>query len=165
MKKIVIDLETTGFGNSDRITEIAIIKFDDKEIISEYQSLVNPEKPIPDDIVKKTGITNEMVSTAPTFKEILDDLIPHLEFSRVIIAHNASFDKRMLSNQLRDNGISLSIPWECTMQLSKKMWPGRASHSLPNLCAALNIEHKNAHRAMADADATRQLYLKIKGIY
>lgn len=161
MKKAIIDLETTGFRNSDKITEIAIIKFDGNEIISEFQSLVNPGIPIPQNVIDKTGITNEMVAEAPMFADLINDMIPHLEHCHALIAHNSSFDKRMFVNAFQESHVSFSAHWECTMSMAKQKHPNMASYSLETLCRFFDVKNTNAHRAMADAKATLEIYQKL----
>lgn len=69
----IIDIETTGQGN--KITEISIFKYDGDKIVDEFTSLVNPESYIPDYITALTGIDNHMVSNAPTFKDLADNIL------------------------------------------------------------------------------------------
>ena len=92
----IVDTETTGFGKSDRIVEIAVVLMDGTEIINEWETLVNPERDISNSDIH--GITSNQVSMAPTFKDISSSLAGLLD-DRIIVAHNISFDKRMLAQE------------------------------------------------------------------
>ena len=166
MKATIIDVETTGFGNSDRVTEIALLKFEIDEkgqftVIQTYESLINPTIPIPQKVLDAVPITNEMVSKAPKFEEIVEEIIPILEFNDCFIAHNASFDKRMLTNELKRCGYSIDRPWECTQKKAKAIFPHLVSFSLDNLCKTFEIKNDNAHRAMSDVKSTFELFKKL----
>ena len=86
-----VDLETTGgAATEDRVTEIGIVQVDE-DGVREWSSLVNPQVRIPPFIQSLTGITDDMVSDAPTFAELADEVSDMLD-DRVFIAHNARFD-------------------------------------------------------------------------
>ena len=75
---VLLDLETTGATPlKDRITEIALIKFEDGKEVDRWQTLVNPQTKIPDFIQSLTGITNEMVENAPTFEQVAGVLLDY----------------------------------------------------------------------------------------
>jgi DNA polymerase-3 subunit epsilon len=92
----IVDTETTGFGKNDRILEIAVVLMDGTEIINEWETLVNPERDISNSDIH--GITSNQVSMAPTFKDISSNLASLLD-DRIIVAHNISFDRRMLTQE------------------------------------------------------------------
>ena len=99
-----LDLETTGATPlSDRITEIALVRFENGVEVSRWQTLVNPEKSIPAFIQQLTGITNEMVANAPTFSEVAGTLADYLDGS-VMAAHNARFDHGFLKSEYKRLG-------------------------------------------------------------
>ncbi len=157
----IIDLETTG-GNSltERIIEIGIILHDGKNKTGEYTTLVNPDKEISAFISTFTGITNAMVSTAPKFADIADNLLEILH-QKILVAHNAKFDYNFLKTEFRRLNIPFVQKHICTVQLSRKVFPEIKSHSLGNLCKDLNIPIDNRHRAFGDAAATALLLEKI----
>ncbi|HPR33402.1 MAG TPA: 3'-5' exonuclease [Prolixibacteraceae bacterium] len=157
----VIDIETTG-GNykSAKITEIAILLFDGKKIVRSFETLVNPECPIPPMITKITGISNEMVANAPRFYEIARQIV-ELTAHRVFVAHNVDFDYGFIRKEFADLGYSFRLKKLCTVQLSRKYFPGLKSYSLGNICPYLGIKIENRHRAGGDARATVQLLSKI----
>ncbi|OEJ98918.1 DNA polymerase III subunit epsilon [Flavivirga aquatica] len=151
----IIDVETTG--KSNQITEISIFKFDGKEIIDEFTSLVNPQTLIPDYITALTGIDNGMVTNAPTFSEIANDILSITE-GTIFVAHNVSFDYNIIRNEFKAIDIDFRRKKLCTIRLSRKLLPGHKSYSLGKLCTALNINITARHRAKGDAEATVILF-------
>jgi DNA polymerase III subunit epsilon len=153
----VVDIETTGGSpKSEKITEIAIYISDGKEIVDEFTTLVNPEKSIPYFITSLTGITNEMVSDAPKFYEIAKQLVEITE-DKIIVAHNVSFDYRFIRSEFKSLGYDFTRNNLCTLQLSRRLFPGHRSYSLGNICKDLGINIENRHRAAGDALATVRL--------
>ncbi len=154
----IIDVETTGGKfNEEGITEIAIYKFDGNKIIDQFISLVNPEIPIQPFVQTLTGISNKMVKTAPKFYEIAKRVLEITE-NTVLVAHNASFDFRMLKNEFNRLGYNFNIPQICTVSLSKKLIPNQDSYKLGKLVKSLGIPLSNRHRASGDAKATVELF-------
>ena len=153
----VIDIETTG-GNSktDRITEIAIYRFDGEEITDEFTSLVNPECNIPYFITNLTGISNDMVKNAPKFYEIARKIVEFTE-GYVFVAHNVNFDYGFIKQEFKNLGFEYSRKQLCTVRMSRKLIPGLPSYSLGNLCKSLEIPIHSRHRAAGDALATVQV--------
>jgi DNA polymerase-3 subunit epsilon len=154
----IVDIETTG-GNAktDKITEIAIIQYDGKNIVNEFSTLVNPEREIPYHITALTGITNDMVATAPKFYEIAREIVD-LTSDRIFVAHNAGFDYNFIRNEFRQLGYEYKRDQLCTVRLGRKIIPGHRSYSLGKLCDDLNIRIQNRHRAAGDALATARLF-------
>lgn len=154
----IVDIETTG-GNASgsRITEIAIIIHDGKNVLDRYETLVNPEQDIPPSIFGLTGINNEMVANAPIFDNISDKVLEMLT-DRVFVAHNVNFDYSFVHHQLEKAGFKWSAKKLCTVRAARKIKPGLGSYSLGNLCNSLNIGLENRHRAGGDADATAILF-------
>lgn len=154
----IIDVETTG-GKFDEegITEIAIYKFDGYEVVDQFISLVNPERPIDAYVVKLTGINNAMLRQAPKFYEIAKRVIEITE-NAIIVAHNSSFDYRILKTEFKRLGFNFVKETICTVELSKKLIPDMASYSLGKLVRALGIPIADRHRASGDAMATLKLF-------
>ncbi len=147
----VVDLETTGTGaTSDRITEIGIVRIHDGAIVEEWSSLVNPEVKIPQEIQALTGITDGMVKHAPTFAELADQVRTRLH-EHLFIAHNARFDYGFIKNEFRRIGVAYTADVLCTVRLSRKLYPGHASHSLDALIARHHLHDEQRHRALGDA--------------
>lgn len=154
----ILDIETTGGQyNEEGITEIAIYKFDGHTIIDQFISLVNPEKPIQPFVVKLTGINNEMLVAAPKFFEVAKRII-EITQDCIIVAHNASFDYRILRTEFRRLGYDFSAKNLCTVALAQKLLPEQPSHSLGKLVRALGIPMADRHRASGDAMATVKLF-------
>jgi DNA polymerase-3 subunit epsilon len=154
----ILDIETTGGQfNEEGITEIAIYKYDGHEIVDQFISLVNPEIPIQPFVVKLTGINNAMLSSAPKFFEVAKRII-EITTDCVVVAHNASFDYRILRTEFRRLGYDFSIKTLCTVELSQRLLPEQPSHSLGKLVRALGIPMADRHRASGDAMATVKLF-------
>ena len=154
----ILDIETTGGQfNEEGITEIAIYKFDGHEIVDQFISLVNPEIPIQPFVVKLTGINNAMLQSAPKFFEVAKRII-EMTNDCIVVAHNASFDYRILRTEFRRLGYDFEAQTLCTVELSKKLLPEQPSHSLGKLVRALGIPMADRHRASGDALATVKLF-------
>lgn len=159
----IIDIETTGNGiKGNRITEIAIFKYDGFQIVDEYTTLVNPECPIPYFITGLTGIDDQMVQHAPTFSEIAQDILNITECC-IFVAHSVNFDYGVIKEEFRQIGIDFTRKKLCTVRLSRKLIPGLASYSLGKLCTAVRIPLTDRHRARGDAHATALLFEKLLG--
>lgn len=157
----IVDIETTG-GNANMgsITEIAIVITDGKSILHRYSSLVNPLQPIPLFIEKLTGISDAMVSKAPVFGQIAQEVFELLQH-KTFVAHNVNFDYSFIAHQLSQHGFKLQSRKLCTVRLSRKIFDNLPSYSLGNLCRSLNIKIEQRHRAMGDAHATTMLFHRL----
>ena len=154
----IIDIETTG-GNAftDKITEIAIYVHDGEKIIDEYASLINPGRSIPPYVQQLTGITDAMVSVAPTFSDVAEEIKKFTE-DYIFVAHSSQFDYSFIRQEFKDIGYSYARPTLCTVSFSRKMMPGHKSYGLSSLCQRLNIGNNSRHRAASDAMATVKLF-------
>ncbi len=156
-KYAIVDLETTGTSASNgRITEVGIVLFDGEKVINSFESLVNPERSIPWEITRITGISNEMVRSAPKFYEIAKEIV-EITKDAVFVAHNVGFDYGFLRKEFGALGFTFSRKKLCTVRLMRRVFPGFRSYSLGNLIERFDIQVKNRHRAMADALATTEL--------
>ncbi|MBQ0117633.1 MAG: exonuclease [Flavobacterium sp.] len=154
----ILDIETTGGQfNEEGITEIAIYKFDGHQVVDQLISLINPEIPIQPFVVKLTGINNAMLRSAPKFFEIAKRIIDITE-GCTIVAHNASFDYRVIRTEFRRLGYTFERPTLCTVELAKKLIPEQESYSLGKLVRSLGIPIADRHRANGDAMATVKLF-------
>ena len=154
----ILDIETTGGQfNEEGIMEIAIYKYDGHEIVDQFIRLVNPEKPIPPFVVKLTGINNAMLRSAPKFFEVAKRIIEITE-GCIVVAHNASFDYRILRTEFSRLGYDFIRETLCTVELSQKLIPDQVSYSLGKLVRALGIPVTDRHRASGDAIATVKLF-------
>jgi len=154
----ILDIETTGGSpKTEKITEIAIFFHDGKKIVDEWSTLINPEKSIPYFITGLTGITNEMVVSAPRFYEVARELVERTE-NHIIVGHNVKFDYSFIKSEFKNLGFEFDRKTLCTIQLSRKIIPGHRSYSLGKLCKELGIEITDRHRAAGDALATVKLF-------
>ena len=154
----ILDIETTGGKyNEEGITEIAIYKFDGHNIVDQFSSLVNPEKPIQPFVVNLTGINNEMLRHAPKFYEIAKRVI-EITDGCIMVAHNALFDNRILTTEFDRLGYHFEKETLCTVELAKKLIPDMPSYSLGKLVRSLGIPLSDRHRAQGDAKATVALF-------
>ncbi|MFK7810866.1 MAG: exonuclease domain-containing protein [Maribacter sp.] len=157
----IVDIETTGNGiKGNKITEIAIFKFDGYEIVEEFTSLVNPECEIPYFITGLTGIDNAMVRDAPLIDEIADEIL-EITKDTIFVAHSVNFDYNVIKNEFKNIGKEFVRKKLCTVRLSRKLIPGYNSYSLGKLCSALGIPLTDRHRARGDAHATTLLFQKL----
>ncbi|MCS4534698.1 3'-5' exonuclease family protein [Neisseria montereyensis] len=152
MPVAVLDIESTG-GHfyQDRITEVALLRFDNGSVAS-YQWLVNPQQPISSFITGLTGISNEMVADAPVFSDVADELLPLLR-GTILVAHNSRFDYTFLRHEFHRAGIDFAAPALCTVQLSRRLYPHFHKHNLDSIIERFSIEVESRHRAMADVVA------------
>jgi DNA polymerase III subunit epsilon len=157
----IVDIETTGgISKRDKITEIAIIVYHNGEIIETFESLINPERSIPSEITRITGITNQMVEDAPKFYEIAKQILQLTE-GCIFVAHNVFFDYNFIKEEFFQLGYTYSRNKLCTVQLSRRHFKGLKSYSLGALIDHFNIPVSNRHRAMEDSKATLNLFVKI----
>jgi len=154
----IIDLETTGGKfDAESITDIAIIKYNGNKVLDKFYSLINPEKKIDSFVEKLTGINNNMLKNAPKFYNIAKRIINITE-DCIIVAHNVSFDYRILKTEFRRLGYNYKRKTLCTIKLSKKLIPNKTSYSLEKLVKILGIPIKRNHRAFDDANAAFNLF-------
>ena len=159
----VVDVETTGVrsGYGDRITEIAVavVHGERREIV--FETLVNPERPIPRAVCAITNISNEMVRHAPRFSEVAERLLAALA-GRVFVAHNARFDWNFVSAELRrSRDLTLDGTRFCTVRLARRLVKGVRSCGLDNLCRFFGFHNEARHRAGGDALVTAELLCRL----
>ncbi|MBE0643644.1 MAG: DEDD exonuclease domain-containing protein [Bacteroidetes bacterium] len=158
---VVCDVETTGLHpERNRLTEIALLRIRGNAIVDRYSSLINPRQFIPEEVQRLTGITNEMVYTAPDAIQVMPDVRRFIG-DAVFIGHNVRFDRAFVDATLHRCGIeALQVPNLCTARLARRLMPQKSRASLGALAAHYNIRIKNRHRAMGDAEATATVFLK-----
>ncbi len=158
---VVFDIETTGLSNEkNNITEIGAVKVENGKVTKTWSSLVNPKEPIPEKIVELTGITDEMVANAPEIDEILGEFFEFCKGS-VLVAHNAKFDVGFIMAAAKKCGMSFDFSWLDTLQLARCLYPEIANHKLNTLSKHLKVVLKNHHRAVDDARATADIFMKM----
>ena len=150
----IIDLETTGGKfNEESIIEVAAYKFDGVNITDQFISLVNPQRDIHPYVEKLTGISSDMVQSAPKFQEVAKRII-EITSESILVAHNAQFDYRILQLEFKRLGFEFSMKSLCTVILSQELLPEQESYKLGRLSRSLGIPLKDRHRASGDALAT-----------
>jgi len=160
---VVFDLETTGIGENDRITEIAAVKIIDGKICQLFTTLINPNMKIPSDVTKLTGITNEMVSMSPTFEQIAGDFYKFCH-NAILVGHNITdFDLPFLS---RYSDITHYYydehKVEDTLHIAQDKLKGKISNfKLSTIAKYFNINNVMAHRAQFDALTTAKVFLEL----
>jgi DNA polymerase-3 subunit epsilon len=154
----VVDLETTGFSPlvGDRVVEVGIVRVaGDGSTVDEYVTLVNPLRDVGPTNVH--GISQEDVENAPTFNEIVGDVLSRLD--RVIfVGHNARYDRDFIAAELSAAGVFVpAVPALCTLKLGYRLHPELANHRLATCCEAAGVVHQGPHSAIEDARATAKL--------
>ncbi len=148
---IFLDLETTGLSpRDDGITEIGAVILEAGKPAREWSTLVRPEKPIPPEIARMTGISNEMVRDAPAFSEVAPQLAALLE-GALLVAHNARFDYGFLKQAFARENMAFFAPTLCTARLARELEPDLESAGLDALSARYGLNGGDRHRALGDA--------------
>ncbi|MEO8314079.1 MAG: 3'-5' exonuclease [Pseudomonadota bacterium] len=159
---VILDFETTGLKPhaGDRITEVGLVRVANGRIVDRYQSLVNCDVQVPSFITSYTGITQQMVDTAPQVRTVMEEVMVFIG-DTPIVAHSASFDERFLASECR--GLGMPMLYEsflCSMRIARRIYPHLDSHALGALAHALKLPRcGRAHRAGVDAEMTAQLML------
>ena len=147
---VFLDIETTGSSHlHDRITEVALIKIEQGEVSTKWETLINPGISIPRQITELTGIKDEMVQNAPAFEDIAGDLFSHLE-GAVMVAHNVRFDYGFLKAEYKRMGGTLRQRTLCTAKLSRQLYPHVEGHSLDAIMKRFGLRTSARHRGMGD---------------
>jgi DNA polymerase-3 subunit epsilon len=158
---VVVDVETTGGrGEHHRVTEIGAVKVVNGEVVDRFQTLLNPQRTIPAGIVRLTGITPDMVASAPYFVDIADDFEAFMS-DAIFVAHNVEFDYGFIAREFARLGRQFRYPKLCTCASMRRLYPGHRSYSLASLCAQYDIPLRRHHRALCDAEAAAGLLLLI----
>jgi len=152
-----VDIETTGSNfERDRITEIGIKTLTNTDVMA-WESLIDPETFIPQNIQRLTGITPDMVSGQPTFEELALQIKEELE-GKIFVAHNARFDYGFIKASFKRLGIDFRPKVLCTVKLSRLLFPNQGRHNLDTLITAHDLKVSARHRAMGDADLLLQFW-------
>lgn len=152
-----VDIETTGSHfERDRITEIGIKTLCNDEVIV-WESLIDPQSYIPQNIQRLTGITPQMVAGRPYFDEIALQLKKELE-GKIFVAHNARFDYGFIKAAFKRMGIEFRPKVLCTVKLSRLLFPEQPRHNLDTIIDAHKLTVSARHRALGDADLLLQFW-------
>lgn len=154
---VVVDIETTGGNNSyNRITEIGMVKLVAGQEVDRFQTLLNPQRRIPSNITRLTGISDDMVADAPLFAEVAGHIASFTQ-DAVFVAHNVNFDYGFIKQEFARLEQSFRRPKMCTVREMRRTYPGLPSYSLANLTKHFHIEMERHHRALSDAVAAAEL--------
>ena len=158
---VVFDIETTGLSKEkEMITEIGAVKVADGKIIDRFSTFVNPQRPISAEITKLTGITDDMVKDAPTIENVLPEFLKFCE-DTVLVAHNASFDTGFIRIAVERAGLGeLHHTIVDTLELARALLPELNKHKLDIVCEHLGVTLNGHHRAVNDAEATAEVFIK-----
>ncbi len=157
---VVFDIETTGFSSvKNDIIEIGAVKVKDGAIVDRFSTFVNPKTPIPFEIINLTGITDEMVLDAPTIDEVLPKFLDFAQ-DTVLVAHNAEFDMGFMEEKCKKYGVDMTSTYLDTLALARVLLPTLSKYKLNVLAKALGISLENHHRAVDDAGATAEIFVK-----
>ena len=158
---VVFDTETTGLNfEFERLTEIGAVEVSNFEIGEKFNTLVNPQKPIPAKITEITGISDEMVKCAPDEKQALEQFLNFVN-GRVLVAHNAKFDFGFLSAVARRHNLNLNFTFIDTLVLAKALWPNLKKFKLDKIANHLHLGEFNHHRACDDAFMLAKIFIKM----
>ena len=157
---VVFDIETTGFSPvNNRIIEIGAVKVSKGEITERFSTFVNPDVPIPFEIEKLTGINDSMVMEAPSIEQVLPGFLAFCE-GAVLVAHNAEFDMSFIKENAVRQNLKREFIYVDTVGIARILLPHQAKHTLDAVAKTLGISLENHHRAVEDAEATAEIFVK-----
>jgi len=160
---VVLDFETTGISpqHGARPTEVAAVRIENGRIAERYQSLMYAGVSVPAFITELTGITNAMVRAAPPANRVMRELHAFVD-GQPIIAHNASFDRKFLEAEWRRLRLPMPSTVLCSLLVSRRLYPEMTRHTLGALVHHLDLPRAGRyHRALADAEMTAHLWLRM----
>ncbi len=160
----IIDFETTGLSPNQgaRATEIGVVILSSGKIVDRFQSLMNSGAYVSAEITALTGISNQMLKNAPSADKVMRE-VSRFVGNTPLIAHNASFDEKFWNAELLEANIRQKNVFACSMLVARRIFPTSPSHKLADLVRFAKLPQVgNFHRAMADAEMTAHLVLKIE---
>ncbi|TWS95381.1 bifunctional DnaQ family exonuclease/ATP-dependent helicase [Streptococcus sp. sy018] len=160
-KYAVVDLEATGTAIDSSIIQVGIVIIENGQITETFETDVNPHQPLDEHIISLTGITDEQLSVAPEFSQVASRIYELIK-DAIFVAHNVKFDANLLTEQLFWEGYELRQPRVDTVELSQVFFPTLEKYSLAQLASALEVRLNQAHTAIADAQATAEIFLMLQ---
>jgi DNA polymerase-3 subunit epsilon len=158
----VVDVETThGDPMQGHIIELAVLVHDGERELDAWSSLVRPRAPLPPFIARLTGIREPMLREAPLFSGVARSLMD-LTRDRLMVAHNIRYDMTALEHEFARTGLVFHRNTLCTERLSRQLVPNLTHYNLGSLCRYFGIPFEGRHRALNDARATLQLFLRLR---
>lgn len=162
---VVFDIETTGLSpHSDNLTEIGAVKVTNGSIVDSFSTFVNPKMDISYQIQELTGITNEMVEDAPDTYEALSNFLDFAKDS-VLVAHNADFDTGFISLKCQQLGLDYNFEKVDTLTMARIINTKLKRFSLDKVCKDMGVVLSGHHRAVNDAQATAEVFIKYLDIF
>lgn len=155
---VALDVETTGLSPfANELIEISAIKYEGSKKIDTFSTLVRPKVEIPYYITKITGITNDMVKTAPEIEEVMPELVSFVG-DLSIVAHNANFDYKFIQNysnySFSKNKVIDTVP------IGRKLYPELPNHKLGTIARHIGITEDGFHRAEFDCECCAKIYME-----
>src|SRR4051812_45071559 len=161
---LAVDTETNGLGGERcELTEVGAVLVGGGELHDSWESLVGVDAPLSRGIQRLTGISQAMIDTAPPASAVLPELASRLD-GRVLVAHSASFDRRVLEQAFERAGLEWpDPPVLCTVQLARRFAPLQRRRGLATLAAALGVDVEGVHRALPDAQTCARVFCALFG--
>lgn len=168
-REIVFDTETTGFDptTGDKLVEIGAVELVNHVPTGKtYHQYINPEREVPEEVVKVHGLTTEYLKDFPVFSEIAQEWVDFIGDDGILVAHNASFDIKFINYELAKAGYE-EYKWDRvidTLEIAKNKFPGQRNN-LDALCKRFNIDNsaRTFHGALLDAQLLAEVYLELLG--
>lgn len=169
LREIVFDTETTGLDptTGDRLVEIGAVELVNHIPTGKtYHQYINPERDVPEEVVKVHGLTEEYLKGFPVFADIAQDWIDFIGDDGILVAHNASFDMKFTNYELKRAGFE-EYQWDRvvdTLEIARNKFPGQRNN-LDALCKRFNIDNsaRTFHGALLDAQLLAEVYLELLG--
>ena len=157
---IVFDIETTGLSaKTDKITEIGAVKISNGQIVDHFSQLINPQRRLSAKIIELTGITDDMLADQPTIDAVLPEFMRFIG-DAMLVAHNSDFDTGFIRNNCELLGLPYKHKAIDTVAVSRALLTDLKSHKLNLVAKRLGVRLDNHHRAVDDAKATAEIFLK-----
>ena len=169
IREIVFDTETTGFDptTGDRLVEIGAV-----ELINHvptgrtYHQYINPDRDVPEEVVKVHGLTNEFLKDYPFFDKVAQEWVDFIGDDGILVAHNATFDMKFINYELQRLGFE-EYKWDRvidTLEIAKNKFPGQRNN-LDALCKRFGVDNSSRtfHGALLDAQLLAEVYLELLG--
>lgn len=169
IREIVFDTETTGFDplTGDRLVEIGAVELINHVPTGKtYHQYINPEREVPEEVVKVHGLTTEYLKDFPIFADVAQDWVDFVGDDGILVAHNAPFDMKFINYELQKAGFD-EYKWDRvvdTLEIAKNKFPGQRNN-LDALCKRFNIDNsaRTFHGALLDAQLLAEVYLELLG--
>lgn len=169
IREIVFDTETTGFDptTGDKLVEIGAVELINHVPTGKtYHQYINPEREVPEEVVKVHGLTTEYLKDFPIFADVAQDWVDFIGDDGVLVAHNATFDMKFINYELKRLGY-VEYGWDRavdTLEIAKNKFPGQRNN-LDALCKRFNIDNsaRTFHGALLDAQLLAEVYLELLG--